>query len=156
MFIGFLFSQWQKGHLPAAALQSSFKISWETYLEMDQSTPTPPLAPVQEYSELVIPFSSTAHQSMYFRRCSNNTCSHTFLFVLSLYSVIFGMPQKTNYPLHDWIASQGKKHNKTKNNFTNIMGVFFTTLGFLPQQHCIKNHLNNCEHMVSTNIALSV
>lgn len=130
MFIGFLFSQWQKGHLPAAALQSSFKISWETYLEMDQSTPTPPLAPVQEYSELVIPFSSTAHQSMHFRRCSNNTCSHTFLFVLSLYSVIFGM----KLTIHCMTEShhREKKHNKSKNNSTNIMGVFFFQDTWLP------------------------
>lgn len=43
MFIGFLFSQWQKGHLPTAALQSSSKISCETYRGADQSSLTPPI-----------------------------------------------------------------------------------------------------------------
>lgn len=33
MFIGFLFSQWQRGHLPAAALQLSSNISCGTHCE---------------------------------------------------------------------------------------------------------------------------
>lgn len=37
MFIGFLFSQWQKGHLPTAAL------SCETYWRTNQSSLTPPI-----------------------------------------------------------------------------------------------------------------
>lgn len=45
MFIGFLFSQWQKGHLPTATLQRSFKISCETCRGTDQSSPTAPTGP---------------------------------------------------------------------------------------------------------------
>lgn len=43
MFIGFLFSKWQRDHLPTAAPQSSPLISCETNRRTNQSSLTPPI-----------------------------------------------------------------------------------------------------------------
>lgn len=73
MFIGFLFSQWQKSHLPTAALQPSSKISCETYWGLD-----PPL-PIKLQFKKIYPSLSTSQAQLY-------TTQKTIFFLLRLFS----------------------------------------------------------------------
>lgn len=84
MFIGFLFSQWQKGHLPTAAFQSSSKISCETYWGTDQSSLTPPIK-LQEDSAIAILEPSSAIQPLHI----SDNFSICFLFVHKLLSSVW-------------------------------------------------------------------
>lgn len=79
MFIGFLFSQWQRGHLPTAALQSGSKISCETYWGADQSALTPPIK---------LQFKKTQCQAqLYNRYIFQQISSIFFLFCAQIFSL---------------------------------------------------------------------
>lgn len=65
MFIGFLFSQWQKGHLPTATLQRSSKISCETCRGNGSKLPDGPhRAPVKEDAALAVSYTSPTKKNL--------------------------------------------------------------------------------------------